>query len=387
MRTLLVFLLLAVGSGPFFSASAQFCQPCDIELPLMIEGDLNCLEENEPDPEGVCTTNREIFVRGCPTSERCEDPSDCPQSNSRCSQATCVAGRCGFRDLNVTAGDDVSGCTGLSTECAAFACDAGVCLRSVNVNASCGASAGGTAGVCNDDGNCECELVPIVSVNTSACTTEELQDECTFLRVFLSDTQTKGKFGAGGLSGGDAICQADADASGLGGTWQAYLSDSNTGALARLIAQLTVAEQALPYKLLTGEQVVNTAADVIPCPFLGADCLDSAIDTTSTGATIGASFVWTGTLNTGLSGGAGDGNHCADWTFESGALGGVCGRSTDVNSDWVFFLSGKSISCSLLLRLYCFEVEREDVRALTRCCRTDVCTEGSGCETTFTCIP
>ncbi len=67
IRVSLLALSLLVQLVYVSRAQAQFCQPCDIEVPLLLEGDVTCLDENDPDPEGACRTDREIFVRNCPS--------------------------------------------------------------------------------------------------------------------------------------------------------------------------------------------------------------------------------------------------------------------------------------------------------------------------------
>jgi hypothetical protein len=62
----------------------------------------------------------------------------------------------------------------------------------------------------------------------------------------------------GGLAGADAICQAEANAAGLPGTYKAFLSDNNTSAADRLN------QSSLPYELVNGTPIAADWADIHP---------------------------------------------------------------------------------------------------------------------------
>ncbi|MDZ4247347.1 MAG: DUF1554 domain-containing protein, partial [Dehalococcoidia bacterium] len=74
-------------------------------------------------------------------------------------------------------------------------------------------------------------------------------------RVFVTAATYNGNLG--GLSGADAKCQASANAVNLGGTWKAWLSDSNTSAGSRLN------HSDSPYRLLNGTTIANNWDDLV----------------------------------------------------------------------------------------------------------------------------
>jgi hypothetical protein len=154
-------------------------------------------------------------------------------------------------------------------------------------------------------------------------------------RVFVTSEAYDGALG--GVSGGDAKCQAAANGAGLGGTWLAWLSDTTTSPSARF------PQSTEPYVLVGGGQLAADWTDLID------GSLAAPIDRDETGSALadaGAARVWTGTVADGtLSGG-----NCADWTTVGS--GGVYGTAAATDSQWSF-TSGNT--CGSLDHLYCFE--------------------------------
>ncbi len=169
------------------------------------------------------------------------------------------------------------------------------------------------------------------------------------LRVFISSARFDGEEvgnGGNGALGGDALCQALADAVPLGGTWMAWLSDTNTSPDARFT------KSTGPYELVDGTLIADDYADLIDCTEGGgSDCLAAFINLDELGVARGG-FVWTGTNSDGTAFNPGFNiSHCSGWTVGTGGAG-KSGFPGFVDSRWTNF--GFS-SCSAENRLYCFE--------------------------------
>jgi hypothetical protein len=158
------------------------------------------------------------------------------------------------------------------------------------------------------------------------------------LRVFVTSGAYAGTFAltAGGdaLAGADAACAVAASAGGLGGTWHAWLSTSTTPASSR------VADEAY-YLVDRKTQVCANLAD------LDDGSIANAITLTESGQVLAGTFVWTGTVATGLA----DVWTCVDWT-DVGNFARY-GYNPAVSGDWTAFALG---GCSMQNHLYCFEV-------------------------------
>jgi hypothetical protein len=157
-------------------------------------------------------------------------------------------------------------------------------------------------------------------------------------RVFV----TGKRYGAnlGGLTGADAICQAEAELAGLSGAYKAWLADESGGPSERFRLS------AGPYQLVTGETVADDWTD------LTAGALRHAIDTNAAGAMfVSTEYSWTNTTPYGTRSGA---NDCANWTSDSAAdFGdGVAGRIDQVDATWTEYTS---FACNFELHLYCFQ--------------------------------
>src|SRR5829696_1025127 len=108
-------------------------------------------------------------------------------------------------------------------------------------------------------------------------------------RVFLSSIRYAGNLG--GLSGADAKCQGLADAAGLPGSYQAWLSDSTSSPSSRFVPSTG------PYQLINGTTIAANFTDLVDGTLL------APIDVTETGGGVGSSEVtWTHTLSTGNGG-------------------------------------------------------------------------------------
>ena len=153
-------------------------------------------------------------------------------------------------------------------------------------------------------------------------------------RVFVTHAEHDGLFG--GLAGADTFCADAATAANLGGTFKAWLSDSNTNAIDRIV-------DVGPWYLVDGVTLVFiNKANLATKPL-------AEISKDETGATppmpAGLSYVWTGTLT----GGQKD-LDCAGWTNAS--LYARLGAWGTAPADWTSYTAG---TCANTARLYCFE--------------------------------
>lgn len=153
----------------------------------------------------------------------------------------------------------------------------------------------------------------------------------------------------GSLAGGDARCQAAADAANLNGAYKAWLSFGSATPGSRF-ANVT---RAGPYRLTPNGSdgtnppplVVTDFATLIACS--GSNCLQSPINRTETGGVVaGDPRAWTGTFPNGTS----TPFTCSGWTNDAEL--GVIGRSDLADSSWTNH--GTSLG-GQALRLYCFQ--------------------------------
>jgi hypothetical protein len=166
----------------------------------------------------------------------------------------------------------------------------------------------------------------------------------TGARVFVTQTMYPPAFG--GTSGADQRCQSSADAHVLGGTWKAWLSDTNSSAPQRI--------QAAPagYVLLDGTLVAANG------PGLLSGSLLHAIDRSEANARItdGNTEVWTGFdvlgnfINPGFCSSA-----SGDWTStSSGAPTPLVGHLDATDATWS--AAYLQVCDRSNVRLYCFEI-------------------------------
>jgi hypothetical protein len=158
--------------------------------------------------------------------------------------------------------------------------------------------------------------------------------------VFVTEGTMNGNMG--GVEGADSICQSEALAAGLEGTFKAWVSWEFGGGPAQEFAHYDG-----PYALVTGVEIAEDFSDL----------LDGELSSVGQGININASgavtegYVWTGTTYYGK---ATDGVYdtCEDWTSDSATYVGGVG----VISAWdkLWSLSHR-LECDTLQHLYCFE--------------------------------
>lgn len=164
-------------------------------------------------------------------------------------------------------------------------------------------------------------------------------------RVFVTSAQQSNGGNLGGTPGADATCSAAATAAGLGGTWNAWLSDSHTAATSH------VYHATGAYTLVDGTTVV-----ALSYAALVSGTLAHAIDVTETGGPVtdGQTEVWTGfNLAGGVSG------FCTqsgkDWASMATANSGtpIVGHLDATDATWTYAYLQNCDRTNV--RLYCFE--------------------------------
>jgi hypothetical protein len=150
-----------------------------------------------------------------------------------------------------------------------------------------------------------------------------------FKRVFATRAGFPGNFG--GLTAADTQCNNFAAAAAVGGTWKAWLSDSATNALDRII-------DVGPWTDMKGARIFRDKTQLMGFP-------EAAVTIDETGQRTARSY-WTGTLL----GGTKSTYTCSDWTSNAINAAGTTGASgTDIWTD------GGTSPCSSSYALLCLE--------------------------------
>jgi hypothetical protein len=159
--------------------------------------------------------------------------------------------------------------------------------------------------------------------------------------VFLTQNRYSGNLG--GLAGGDAFCQSEADAAGLPGTYKAWLSTASASPNTRF-TQATV-----PYILPNGTWVARDWADLTDGSLLAP--IDRGPDGEPIDCTGWDCWVWTGTKADGTPDTYTPIRDCTGWT-DALTWYGVLGDTAATGSQWSI---NDSLFCANLLHLYCFQ--------------------------------
>lgn len=139
----------------------------------------------------------------------------------------------------------------------------------------------------------------------------------------------------GGLEGADAKCQAGANYERLGGTWIAWLSDSDTDAIDRVAGDG-------PWYTLDGHLAFAHKVDLAGTP-------SAVIEVDQAGGIVATSSYWTGTKL----GGTKDTANCNDWRSESDVDEGVWGNGRNV-AQWT--AASHTAGCLGAINLLCLEL-------------------------------
>jgi hypothetical protein len=183
-------------------------------------------------------------------------------------------------------------------------------------------------------------------------------------RVFITSQVFNGNLG--GLSGADAKCQAAADAAGLGGSYQAWLSDEDNSPATRFATHFSG-----PYVLVDGTRIADSWTDLITSTSFGQPPLQHAIDQTELGTSATATSVdcfgalghavrtaWTDTLPDGTAMHSFYHTNCAKWTSSAGNSASVGSPDTTHRYWWTQqceYDNGPGAICGSTAALFCFE--------------------------------
>jgi hypothetical protein len=158
-------------------------------------------------------------------------------------------------------------------------------------------------------------------------------------RVFLTSTTYDGNLG--GLAGADEKCQARANAANLGGTWRAWLSDSQTSASSR------ITQTNGKYVLLNGQTVANNWADLVDGTIQNPINVNEFM-----GSPNYKSCVWTSTKADGSAYlPVANITLCSDYTAADTNYS-ICGHNGVTGSEWTNWSSDR---CDQFHPLFCFE--------------------------------
>lgn len=161
--------------------------------------------------------------------------------------------------------------------------------------------------------------------------------------AFLSESTTGN---IGGIVGADTLCQKDAVAAGLPGTYKAWLSDGTTA--------------NSPAASFTQSRVAyirpDAAATEVAANWTGltSGTLENPINATATGAA-GYYLAWSivNTNGTPALTGSPAIASCNGWTSASSSVGGSVAYTGDTNSQWTYI--AESATCDNAIPLYCIQ--------------------------------
>ena len=164
-------------------------------------------------------------------------------------------------------------------------------------------------------------------------------------RVFVSSMNTNANLaalggGATGVEGADNMCNNFAGAAGLGGEWQAWISDSTVDAIDRITG-------SGPWFRMDGQMAFANKANLTTSPMVPV-----VIDEKGRLLMFPPDLIntWTGTS----AGGRFTPNNatCGDWTDGTISAEGTVGDAGEIDSGWTNF---DKLDCDLQGRLYCLE--------------------------------
>ena len=161
--------------------------------------------------------------------------------------------------------------------------------------------------------------------------------------AFLSESTTGN---LGGIVGADTLCQKDAVAAGLPGTYKAWLSDGTTA--------------NSPAASFTQSRVAyirpDAAATEVAANWTGltSGTLENPINATATGAA-GYYLAWSivNTNGTPALTGSPAADSCNGWTSASSSVRGSVAYTGDTNSQWTYI--AESATCDNAIPLYCIQ--------------------------------
>ncbi|MBW2523027.1 MAG: hypothetical protein JRI23_02570, partial [Deltaproteobacteria bacterium] len=361
------------------------------------------LVPNQDDPDGEC---------GYEAPSTCGSTGDgCTGTSNGCilydSSTECAAQTCSSNVETAARDCDGSGTcvAGATTACDPYTCDSGgtACLTSCSGNGQCQnplvcdsqtstcISAKGLGETCANDGECAsnhcspdnvccteaCSGACESCLGADTCGTDgtcapvvpgtDPDGECSSGVCFGGSCQTGAiafvtsetyNGNLGGLAGGDAKCQTQANAACLPGTYMAWLSTPAASPSTRFTTQHTV-----PYRLVDGRILANGWSDLtdgsIDITFdldeHGAIAPDGN-DPCGTAPNEHWKMAWTSTAHDGTfwEFSPGQDNHCNNWSDTSAE--GSWGYNDVTNNLWSVGCYGTGGgTCSRTVALYCFQ--------------------------------
>jgi Protein of unknown function (DUF1554) len=192
----------------------------------------------------------------------------------------------------------------------------------------------------SDDGNTACNSpIPLYCFDTShttALTVTPVPGRIAFVSKTAFDTST-------GVAGADTLCQNEATAASLPGSFRALLATTTVAAADPSRFDLSMG--SMPYVRPDGIKIADA-----PTIASGA-ALDSGIWQNADGTYVTGSLAqpWTGSTNPSTKGT----ETCTDWTTKSVSINGLLGDSTTPVTRW--WNSGSADACSASLPVYCLE--------------------------------
>lgn len=158
-------------------------------------------------------------------------------------------------------------------------------------------------------------------------------------RVFVSESSSGG---IGGANSGDARCQSEAAAAGLGGTWQAMISELNSAT-----------NQAALRMDFNWDTIVNMNGQTVATSWgdLWDGSIANPVNYDENGVLVSTTTaVYTGTSTTGVP--ATSSRDCSNWLSTVSTTTGTTGLLTGTNGSWI---ANTGTACNNSARLYCFE--------------------------------
>ena len=209
-----------------------------------------------------------------------------------------------------------------------------------------------------DAASCSASVTHLYCFETEPPATPPVMQSCPATlpdkRVFVSSATYNGNLG--GLEGGDAKCQALADAAGIGGSWVAWLSDSTTNAIDRI--DDAVYRHVLAGGVASAGVAISGKDDLSDGTLTYRIRYDENGDLTSL-----RTRVYTGTDDDGTK----MPDTCNEWTTSDSLIVATSGYISST-TDWSSSIAIGMRYCNSNLPIYCFEKGTTTTIALVSAC-------------------
>lgn len=310
------------------------------------------LNDGTPCDDGnECTDSDECTSGMC--SGTIISPAPCDDGNPCTDEACDMSGTC------VSTPNDTNLCTD-NNICTDDECVSGVCQSTNNTNSCDDGDSCTISDICNN-GICS-GVAPGVEMcfNQMDDDCDDLIDgndpDCQFV-AFATSTFYQGNFGSAVAA--DALCNTQALAGSLSGTFVAITSDSNSTAFNRvtsngpwyLVGQVgSILGKVADDKADLFDGSIDTALNVdeFGNDLIG-NCSGGSDDDDGGSCSPDLIQVWTGSTASGIH----EGSSCTNWTSASSNVNGRRGDLTQTDNDWI---TDADDNCDELKRLYCFQI-------------------------------